>query len=690
MIFRSCREIRCGLNGNAGRSVVLGLALLTLCRAAGASDATWWDPNWHFRRHLTVTDTVRGSGPTTVAMVEFPTLGKINPDGSDIRVIDGDNKEMPLQVIASGLEDRACILFEAIKHGHYQLYFGNSNAKATPLLKPLEAGLVLESREFAESNVDNWKQTQDVIAKNQKITGRWWCPSTTMSFNPLGPMDHAICTFTGYIRCPADGTYTFATNSVDASFVFVNDKPVAEWPGWHGPGGGEHATHQGKLELRAGVHRFQYVTAFRGWGACTVGWQRPGDATIVHMNAESFVGTLITKISPVEGISGSEADFQWTYDDDLAMEGRRVTSVKFESMSPAKGCKWDFGDGTTSSELAPLHVYLEPGVYSVTLEADGKRTTQKARIQPERGHLGHPYEKRIAAYADMIKNYETKALSINALMEMGQICHEAQRFDGAMRAFRAAVDKGLLPRDGEEGRWVLRLYDLYKENGKFDDAIAICNTISENKDAPPPMAAQALVFKAEVLFDYQNKIDEADAVYKTVLRRFKPEATDYVRVAYLRLGELALMRGDVKTARKILEDTERSDMWKKRVGDFEFVNGSHELNFEEFMRQNEFEAAMNELQSWEWERPTIQLTGVTRHLRGRVYLASKQYAMAIRELDRGMAADKYAPFIDEALFWKGQAYDELKQHDKAVECYKKLVEEHAASNLAGKAKEKLK
>ncbi len=674
------------------KSHILVAALLASCAlsaSVAASDATWWDAAWRYRRHITVIDTIRGSGPTTVAMVEFPTLGKVNPDGSDIRVIDGEGKEVAIRIISVGLEDRACILFDAPKHGHYQLYFGNTNAKAAPS-KPIEAGLTLESREFVEAPVDNWAQTQQVMLKSPKVTGRWWSPSPTMSFNPLGPMDHAICNFIGYIRAPADGTYTFATNSVDASFVFINDKPVAEWPGWHGPGGGEHATHQGKLELRAGVHRFQFVTAFRGWGACTVGWQRPGDPTIIHMNQDSFVGTLVTKIGAVESVSGSEADFQWVYDDDLAMEGRRVTAVKFESMTAPKACKWDFGDGNTSSDIAPLHIYLEPGLYTVSLDADGKKIEQKALIQPERGQLGRPYEKRISTYADMVKNYETKQLSVNALMEMGQICHEAQRFDGAIRGFRAAVDKGLIPRDGEQARWIIRLYEMYRDSGRFDDAIAVCDAISGAKDVPPQLAAQWMVLKAEVLYDYQNKIDAAETVYKTVMKTFKAENSDYVRLAYIRMGELALVRGDVKAARKILEDTERSEMWKKRVGDFEFVNGSHELNFEEFMRQNDFDAAMKEIESWEWEKPTIQLTGVTRHLRGRVHLAQKQYDMAIRELDRGMAADKYAPFAAEALFWKGQAFDELKQHDKAVECFKKLVDEHGTSNLAAKAKEKLK
>ncbi len=223
--------------------------------------------------------------------------------------------------------------------------------------------------------------------------------------------------------------------------MFINDKPVAEWPGWHGAGGGEHATHQGKIDLHAGVHKFQYITAFRGWGACTVGWQRPGDSQMVHMNGESFVGTLNTKFTPAENVLGLETDFDWTYEDDLAMEGRRVTNVRFSPLSSGKAFKWEFGDGSSSTEKSPLHVYLEPGVYPVTLDVDGRQVTQKARIQPFRGHLGKPYEKRISEYCEIIKNYPVKDLSVNALMEMGQICHEARNFDAAARAFRGALEK---------------------------------------------------------------------------------------------------------------------------------------------------------------------------------------------------------------------------------------------------------
>ena len=45
---------------------------------------------------------------------------------------------------------------------------------------------------------------------------------------------------------------------------------------------------------------------------------------------------------------------------------------------PAETFAWDFGDGTTSSERAPKHVYAEPGTYQVTVTmqgAEGSATT---------------------------------------------------------------------------------------------------------------------------------------------------------------------------------------------------------------------------------------------------------------------------------------------------------------------------
>ncbi|PWR76349.1 hypothetical protein DLD82_00050 [Methanospirillum stamsii] len=55
----------------------------------------------------------------------------------------------------------------------------------------------------------------------------------------------------------------------------------------------------------------------------------------------------------------------------FAAESGGGNSVKFsdKSLGDANKWKWDFGDGTTSSEQSPLHPYAQAGTYTVSLWA---------------------------------------------------------------------------------------------------------------------------------------------------------------------------------------------------------------------------------------------------------------------------------------------------------------------------------
>lgn len=56
-----------------------------------------------------------------------------------------------------------------------------------------------------------------------------------------------------------------------------------------------------------------------------------------------------------------------------------ITEQKFENKSSkATSYVWDFGDGSTSTEVSPAHKYTHSGKYEVTLKAsDGKKSTNK-------------------------------------------------------------------------------------------------------------------------------------------------------------------------------------------------------------------------------------------------------------------------------------------------------------------------
>ncbi len=76
---------------------------------------------------------------------------------------------------------------------------------------------------------------------------------------------------------------------------------------------------------------------------------------------------------------------QFTYGGEL----RAVSEVSFENTSKgATAYEWDFGDGNTSTEMAPSHRYRASGDYTVKLKAMNAKG--KARTREERVHITPP------------------------------------------------------------------------------------------------------------------------------------------------------------------------------------------------------------------------------------------------------------------------------------------------------------
>ncbi len=61
-----------------------------------------------------------------------------------------------------------------------------------------------------------------------------------------------------------------------------------------------------------------------------------------------------------------EGDLQASFSVDRYMNRAQFTNTSTES---ARSFVWDFGDGTTSTEVSPMHIYAEPGTYTVHLTA---------------------------------------------------------------------------------------------------------------------------------------------------------------------------------------------------------------------------------------------------------------------------------------------------------------------------------
>lgn len=73
---------------------------------------------------------------------------------------------------------------------------------------------------------------------------------------------------------------------------------------------------------------------------------------------------------------GKDVDFTYNVDgDEYTLDFYVVSTIQFNNTSAKSGSpKWDFGDGTSSTEANPKHKYKEAGVYQVSLTIDGVGT----------------------------------------------------------------------------------------------------------------------------------------------------------------------------------------------------------------------------------------------------------------------------------------------------------------------------
>lgn len=101
--------------------------------------------------------------------------------------------------------------------------------------------------------------------------------------------------------------------------------------------------------------------------ACTRSEEKPGAAGETTPKAAASQPSPVSSPEPE-----AEADFLMVFADAEPEEGAPPLEVKFTAeISGGSGQKkvvWDFGDGTSSSEVNPVHVYEKPGTYLATVQ----------------------------------------------------------------------------------------------------------------------------------------------------------------------------------------------------------------------------------------------------------------------------------------------------------------------------------
>jgi len=387
------------------RRLLVALVLLAVGAPVLADQAPWFDTDWTVRRVVDASVRDAGYAGGEVGVVTFYTGGMARPDAADIRVAVQGRRLVKHRVLQIGPGDLLRVAFEAIPDvDRYYVYFGNPKAEKREPLR-IQRGLLLEVR-LGEGGSQPGKLDQVRKAWNDaEPVGADFVPNVSLGYNPFMDTERsALLHFTGWFVPPRPGTYDIATSSQGGSWLEIDEQPVVAWPGEHGPSG--RADHTEKLALTQRPHRLDYWNVSSGGQTVAVAaWRTPTQKAkrFAPIPADSFLPVARARLVEMD-LKGEKlvADFFPEHAGEAWWPDHYAVRMRFRNLSkaisPRRGgaFTWDFGDGQTSTDPEPTHVYLVPGDYKVTLQGPGRKRDRLRRRVRSRRRPVRPRETRCA------------------------------------------------------------------------------------------------------------------------------------------------------------------------------------------------------------------------------------------------------------------------------------------------------
>jgi tetratricopeptide (TPR) repeat protein len=629
-------------------------AVLLLASALSA-DAEWWHDAWRCRRAVVFGE----EASAAVFVLSVPTHGRHAEAGRDVRVV-VDGKAVPARVLGVDPGDEVRVAFERRGQATHYVYWDNPAARPSPPAD-LRAGVLFEARSYDGSAVNSLDEMHArwAAAPSQ---GRRYVDAVHLAHNPLGPSENFLSRFVAYLRVPADGRYTFATDSDDASFLLVDGRLAAQWPGLHRASG--YGRHNGTVRLEAGVHRLEYLHAQAGDRLLmNAAWQPPGAKYPVVIPADAFVPVGRASVGRIETAVGPPAcDFIATNTGQAVLDpdaNHFIIRVHFENLVDAgtletHSVRWFFGDGTTSTEVSPDHVYLMPGVYEVALVLvkgydEQKLTTKVAALrdwdrQPKSIDIRETYYPIVRTYD--IARMEPR----HAYLAMYYFGRTAKR-DDVIRAGKVILSRGpTLPEETLFDAVQLYAETMRVEGEDFEAAKKMLLSYEGRMKRVEHKAALALA-AGDIDMWHRKDLDSAEAHYRRVITTYAEEARRLtLRKALVRMGDIYRWRHDGLRAREFLHKAQSIPVDERGPVQRAVRAGFLARSIETFLEKGDMEFAYEYLVTWAWEFPEDQLEGYWTELRVKWLIKNKEYPGGVAEVESLLKMNPKTPYAP-SLLW---------------------------------------
>jgi TolA-binding protein len=689
------------------------------------------------------------------AVTEFYHHGEIAADGRNVAVA-AKNQLVPCRVMQLGPGDYCRLAFQTVK-GQLQydvLYGGDPPTEPAPEWT-CKDGLILETRHFSNCNLQNLAALRRAFESSAPL-GSDFVEGVFHGCNPFSSKREPFFSkYTGYLDVPTAGKYGFITASQDASFLLIDDKEITSAPGRHGPLRFAFRNIRQDVQLSAGLHKFEYYHAAAGPDAIMAAYweinpQDPKPKPQV-IPPTAFHADRIARL-PAGALTlrnmKSAPDFSLKISGEVPLPdgAQPLVAVAFRNassktlISQNKG-QWDFGDGQTSNDFSPVHVFLRPGLYTVklTYRLAGRDVEIANRVDVQTPTL-YPKDKphEIDDHLKFLESYNTKtldAVSLRQLMSAYEL--KASQLLGRAETLQKELDEGPTepnkkPYDDKDKPRIKRNIEnlssqsrqyvlLAVDAGKaaFDDdsaaagdddlikialhiapivrfrlgdspgALQIWKNAAEKVKSLVPKA-ECQIAAADILVNDLVKsqeakplMDRADAAVGKI--QSPPTAAMFQRV----WGDYYAAQGDGKDARAAYAKAEQLQGTVRNFIESTAWKGAHSRSAEEFVKSDRFPEAAEELQAWQREYPGEKTGGYLTLLYAKYWAARRKYAQAIAQAEQLLAVNPDSAYADQALFLAADCESRLGREDRAAATLHSILKDYPGSPLVPAARKKL-
>jgi tetratricopeptide (TPR) repeat protein/chitodextrinase len=626
-----------------------------------------------------------------LAVAKFMTHGYLKEDASDVRVI-GRGREVPSRVLCVGPGDEVTIAFQLLVGVEaYQVYYGKAKAAPAAYDWKICAGLLMEVKKFPGGPCNNLQEALALWQKSRDVMGADFVPRIFFGYNPFGPSDSFLAHYTGWLRVEKPGRYEFATTSSHASFLLIDGKEVVSWPGWHPAA--HRARHQGSVDLKSGRHQIEYYHVHAGGEATAVAaWTPPGEGRPDVIPAQAFLPVARATVQPEqvydqpvtpdfdtrrsEAFLDPDANsflYRWSFRD-------LTSSIDRKYYRPL----WDFGDGTAANVWTASHVYLAPGVYTVTYTLKGVQGsfTTKQRIAVERDWSQQASSASLETlddYYPVVSTYDFRKMPAESLRAACEMFDRLRKYEDLERVSRVLLFETERVSDAGLMSETERLARVYLDRRRDVKSAVEVYLNGEKRVSVADWKAVLLVRAAALVLGELSDIDRARGYYRRVLDLYKAAKPETRRRALMGLAEVAVFSGDAKEAGRLLGEADAVPVRKSEQGGAAVRVGSLSRAVEDYIRRNEFTSARDLLDEWEWEYPLDRLVGYSTVLRARLQVRRGEYPQAIRLLSSLVQVNPRSNYAAEALMGAAECYLSLGDKPKARDTYKRVLGEYPES-----------